>query len=107
MACVGRHCGMFSEVCCRIKTDFPTVGPLLLRGMPSVEIFLRDPSPHIREFRRKPWKTPKGLVDKRDLVLNLAQNRFTTGVKANVVSNVMFIIVCAHFQKIASILRQQ
>ena len=29
-------------------------------GMPSVGILLRDPSPYLREFRRKPRKTPNG-----------------------------------------------
>ena len=29
-------------------------------GMPSVGVFLRDPGPYLREFRRKPRKTPNG-----------------------------------------------
>ena len=33
---------------------------------PSVGVFLRDPSPYLREFRRKPRKTPNGLVNKRN-----------------------------------------
>ena len=40
--------------------------------MLSVGVFLRDPSPYLREFRRKPRKTPNGYVDKRDQGLNLA-----------------------------------
>ena len=28
-------------------------------GVPFVWIFLKDPSPHLREFRRKPWERPK------------------------------------------------
>ena len=35
-------------------------------------VFLRDPSPYLREFRRKPRKTPNGQVDKRDRGMNLA-----------------------------------
>ena len=35
-------------------------------------IFLKDPSPYLCEYRRKPLKTPKGYVDKRDRGLNLA-----------------------------------
>ena len=31
-----------------------------LGGMPSVGVFLRDPSPYLREFRRKSRKTPNG-----------------------------------------------
>ena len=40
--------------------------------MPSMEIFLRDPSPYLRKFQRKPRKTPNSQVDKRDWGLNLA-----------------------------------
>ena len=29
-------------------------------GVPSVGVFLRDPSPYLREFWRKPRKTRKG-----------------------------------------------
>ena len=38
----------------------------------SVRVFLRDPSPYLREFRRKPRKIPNGQVDKRDRGMNLA-----------------------------------
>ena len=31
-----------------------------LGGMPSVGVFLRDPSPYLRDFQRKPRKTPNG-----------------------------------------------
>ena len=31
-----------------------------MNGMPSVGFFLREPSPYLREFRRKPRKTPNG-----------------------------------------------
>ena len=34
--------------------------PLPIGGMPSVGVFLRDPSPYLRGFRRKPRKTPNG-----------------------------------------------
>ena len=39
-------------------------------GMPSVGVFLRDTSPYLREFWRKPRKTMNGFVDKRDRELN-------------------------------------
>ena len=35
-------------------------------GMPTIKVFLRDPNPYLREFWRKPRKTPNGQVDKRD-----------------------------------------
>ena len=38
----------------------PLVGPGTIGGMPSVRVFVKDPSPYLREFRRKPRKTPKG-----------------------------------------------
>ena len=41
-------------------------GPKPISGVPSVGVFLRDPSPYLREFWRKPRKTPNGYVDKRD-----------------------------------------
>ena len=55
--------------------------------VPSLGVFLSNPSPYLREFGRKPWKTPNGLVNKRDRGLILAppvhklwaQNRSTTG----------------------------
>ena len=47
-------------------------GPRPIGGVPSVGVFLRHPSLYLREFRRKPRKTPNGLVDKRDQGLNLA-----------------------------------
>ena len=42
------------------KANCPLVGPVSIGGMPSVGIFLRDPSPYLSEFRRKPRKTPNG-----------------------------------------------
>ena len=42
------------------KTDCLKKGPRLIGGMPSVGVFLRDLSPYLREFRRKPWKTLNG-----------------------------------------------
>ena len=35
-------------------------GPRPIGGMPSDGIFLRDPSPYLPMFWRKPRKTPKG-----------------------------------------------
>ena len=46
---------------CRFKADCPLVGRGPKGGVPSVGVFLRDPSRYLREFRRKPRKTPKGL----------------------------------------------
>ena len=55
---------------CRFKADCLT-RDLGLGGMPSVGVSLRDPSPYLSEFRRKPRKTTNGWVDKRDRGLNL------------------------------------
>ena len=59
---------------CRLVVGFKAncslVGPGPIGGMPSVGVFLRDPRPHLREFRRKPRKIPNGYVGKRDQVLN-------------------------------------
>ena len=38
----------------------------------SAGVFIRDPNPYLREFRRKLPKTPNGKVDKCDRGLNLA-----------------------------------
>ena len=46
------------EVCVGDKADCLKKGPR--PGMPSVGVFLRDPSPYLRKFRRKPRKTPNG-----------------------------------------------
>ena len=48
-------------VSCRLKANSPLVGFGPIGGVPSVEVFLRDPSSYLREFRRKP---PSGLGDK-------------------------------------------
>ena len=42
------------------KANCLKIGPRLIGGMPSVGVFLRDPSPYLREFRRKTRKTPNG-----------------------------------------------
>ena len=45
----------------RFKTYYPLVSPGPVGGVPSMAgVFLRDPSPYLREFRRKPRKTPNG-----------------------------------------------
>ena len=36
------------------KADCLKKGPRPIGGMPSVGVFLMDPSPYLREFRRKP-----------------------------------------------------
>ena len=55
-----------------LKADCLNIRPRPVGGLPSVGVFLRDPSPYLREFRRKPRKSPNGLIDKRDRGLNLA-----------------------------------
>ena len=43
------------------EANYPLVGPRHIGGVPSMGVFLRDPSPYLREFRRKkPRKTPNG-----------------------------------------------
>ena len=42
------------------KANCPLVGPGPIGGMPSVVVFLRDPSSYFLEFRGKPRKTPNG-----------------------------------------------
>ena len=45
---------------------------LSLLGLGLCEVFLRDPSPYLREFRRKPPKTSNGQVDIHDRGLYMA-----------------------------------
>ena len=47
------------------------MGPGSEGEMPSLRVFLRDPIPYLCMFRRKLWKTPNTLVNKRDRGLNL------------------------------------
>ena len=55
--------------------------------MPYVGFLLSDPSPYLREFQRKPRKTLKDYVDKRDRGMSLAPlvyqflNAATSGAK--------------------------
>ena len=52
---------------CGIKGNCPHVGPGPAGGeCPSTGVFLRDPSPYLREFRRKTKKNSERLCDKRD-----------------------------------------
>ena len=48
-----------AQLCCINNANSPHLGPLPIGGMLSVEVFLRDPSPYLREFWRKPQKIPK------------------------------------------------
>ena len=57
---------------CKVTTNCPLVGPGPVGGVPSARVFLMDHSPNLREFRRKPLKTPNSWVDKRDRGLNPA-----------------------------------
>ena len=41
-----------------VKADCLKKGPRPIGGMPSVGVFLKDPSPYFREFRRK----PRGII---------------------------------------------
>ena len=41
----------------RFTPNFPSVGPRPAGAVPSVGVFLIDPSPYLGEFRRKPQKT--------------------------------------------------
>ena len=50
-------------------------GPRPIGGVPSLGVFLKDPSPYLREFRRKPRKTPNGQVDKLDRGFNRTISR--------------------------------
>ena len=38
---------------CRIKDNCPIVGFGALGGMPSAQVFLKDPNPYLSEFQRK------------------------------------------------------
>ena len=46
--------------CCRVYCRLSHEGPGQFVGCPPWGVFLRDPSPYLREFRRKPRKTPNG-----------------------------------------------
>ena len=39
---------------CRVKANSPHMGPEPTGGVPSVEVFQREPNPYLREFQRKP-----------------------------------------------------
>ena len=41
------------KVGCRIKSNYPLVRPGPVGGVLSMRVFLRDPSPYLREFWRK------------------------------------------------------
>ena len=45
---------------CRTDANCPLMGPALTGGIPPWGVFLRNPSPYLREIRRKPRKTPNG-----------------------------------------------
>ena len=51
---------------CKFESNCPLVGPGTIDELFSVGDFLRDPSPYLREFQRKPLRTPNGQVDMRD-----------------------------------------
>ena len=38
---------------CMFESNCPLVGPGTTGGAPTVGVFLRDPSPYLREFQRK------------------------------------------------------
>ena len=41
---------------CRFESNCPLVGPGTIGGVSSEAVFLKDPSPYLSEFRRKPQK---------------------------------------------------
>ena len=51
--CIRCSCG------CRLKSNCPLVRLGTIDDMPSVGVFLRDPNPYLREFRRKHGKLRK------------------------------------------------
>ena len=57
---------------CRIKSNCLYVKHRSMEGVLFVGVFLRDPSPYLSEFWRKPRKTPNDQVDKCDRGLNMA-----------------------------------
>ena len=57
---------------CWIESNCPHMGAGPIGVVPSVGwgVFLRDPNPYLREFRRKPHKTPNDKVYKLNRELN-------------------------------------
>ena len=47
------HQSEAGRVGCRCKANCPLAGPGPIEGVPSIGVFLRDPSPYLREFQRK------------------------------------------------------
>ena len=59
--------------CCRYKANCSHAGPGPKKECPPWEVFLGDPNPYLREFRRKSRKNKmKGQVGKHDIELNPA-----------------------------------
>ena len=54
-----------------LKANCLLMGPGPIGGVPSMRVFLRNPSPYLRKFRRKPRKTQNGWVDMRERNLKL------------------------------------
>ena len=48
-------------VCCRVKASFPLVGPRPAEEVPSLGVFLRDPSLYLRKFRKKTTENSERL----------------------------------------------
>ena len=53
----------FWDGCEDFKANCPLVGPGPIESVPSVEVFLRDPSPYLHEF----WEKPQILGGKCEL----------------------------------------
>ena len=64
--------GIDLQVGCRLKVTSPLMELGPIEGLPSVGVFLRDPSPCLLEFRRQPRKTPNLYFDKRHRALKQA-----------------------------------
>ena len=58
--------------CGALEVRMTTLGPQDMSVISSMGVFIKDPSPHSSEFRRKPRKTPNGYADILDRELNLA-----------------------------------
>ena len=76
--------------------SYPHVGPVPAGRVPLVEeggIFLRYPKLHLSEFRRKPRKTPNGLVGKPVYQFRRQNRSATGGCSFKEISNKKFIFI--------------
>ena len=64
---IDSHFSFLVGLGCRLEVNCSLVGPGSIGGVPSVEVFLRDPGPYLLEFRLGCWI--KSNCHKRDLRL--------------------------------------